>query len=86
MEYVWFKEVGCVDYWLIIDFEVMDVFGLLCCMEGIILVIEFVYVVVGVFKLGVELGRGVVIVVNLLGCGDKDVEMVVKWFGLLGND
>jgi tryptophan synthase beta chain len=29
------------------------------------------------------LGRGAVIVVNLSGRGDKDVETAAKWFGLL---
>jgi tryptophan synthase beta chain len=34
-------------------------------------------------KLGVELGRGSIIVVNMSGRGDKDVETAAKWFNLL---
>ncbi|EUA36388.1 tryptophan synthase beta chain domain protein [Mycobacterium avium subsp. avium 2285 (R)] len=39
----------------------------------------------GALKLGPELGRGAIIVVNLSGRGDKDVETAAKWFGLLGS-
>jgi tryptophan synthase beta chain len=44
--------------------------------------------VAGAVKLGVEMGSGAVIVVNLSGRGDKDVETAAKWFGLIqdGDD
>jgi tryptophan synthase beta chain len=41
--------------------------------------------VAGALKLGVELGRGAVIVVNLSGRGDKDVATAAKWFGLMDH-
>ena len=31
------------------------------------------------------MGAGAIIVVNLSGRGDKDVETAAKWFGLLDN-
>jgi tryptophan synthase beta chain len=31
------------------------------------------------------MGKGSIIVVNLSGRGDKDVETAAKWFGLLGD-
>ena len=40
------------------------------------------HAVAGALKLGVEMGSGAVIVVNLSGRGDKDVETAAKWFGL----
>ncbi|MEQ0575674.1 tryptophan synthase subunit beta, partial [Mycobacterium tuberculosis] len=80
------KWAGVVDYRRITDSEALDGFGLLCRMEGIIPAIESAHAVAGALKLGVELGRGAVIVVNLSGRGDKDVETAAKWFGLLGND
>ena len=43
------------------------------------------HAVAGALKLGSELGTGAVIVVNLSGRGDKDVETAAKWFGLLGD-
>lgn len=34
-------------------------------------------------KLAAELGAGAIIVVNLSGRGDKDVETAGKWFGIM---
>ena len=51
--------------------------------EGIIPAIESAHAVAGALQLGQELGRGAIIVVNLSGRGDKDVETAAKWFGLL---
>jgi tryptophan synthase beta chain len=64
----------------------MDAFRLLCRTEGIIPAIESAHAVAGAVKLGVETGNGAVIVVNLSGRGDKDVETAAKWFGLLEDD
>ena len=50
---------------------------------GIIPAIESAHAVAGALQLGPELGRDAVIVVNLSGRGDKDVEAAAKWFGLL---
>jgi tryptophan synthase beta chain len=61
----------------------MDAFGVLCRTEGIIPAIESAHAVAGALKLGVELGSGSVILVNMSGRGDKDVETAAKWFGLL---
>jgi tryptophan synthase beta chain len=61
----------------------MDAFRLLCRTEGIIPAIESAHAVAGALKLGVEMGSGAVIVVNLSGRGDKDVETAAKWFGIL---
>ena len=83
-EHAWLRETGRAEYRPITDSEAMDAFRLLCRTEGIIPAIESAHAVAGAVKLGVELGRGSVIVVNLSGRGDKDVETAAKWFGLLG--
>ena len=67
----------------ITDAEAMDAFKLLSRTEGIIPAIESAHAVAGALKLGVELGRGSIIVVNMSGRGDKDVETAAKWFDLL---
>jgi tryptophan synthase beta chain len=82
-EHAWLRETGRAEYQPITDAEAMDAFGLLCRTEGIIPAIESAHAVAGAVKLGVELGSGAVIVVNLSGRGDKDVETAGKWFGLL---
>ena len=82
-EHAWLRETGRADYRPITDAEAMEAFGLLCRAEGIIPAIESAHAVAGALQLGAELGRGAVIVVNLSGRGDKDVETAAKWFGLL---
>src|SRR6202142_3307005 len=84
-DHAWLKETGRADYQPITDSEAMDAFGLLCRTEGIIPAIESAHAVAGAIKLGLEMGSGAIIVVNLSGRGDKDVETAAKWFGLLDN-
>ncbi|OMC26840.1 tryptophan synthase subunit beta [Mycobacterium colombiense] len=84
-EHAYLRETGRADYRPITDAEAMDAFRVLCRTEGIIPAIESAHAVAGALKLGPELGRGAIIVVNLSGRGDKDVETAAKWFGLLGS-
>ncbi|MEZ0381992.1 tryptophan synthase subunit beta [Mycobacterium sp. pW045] len=85
-EHAWLRETGRAEYQPITDAEAMEAFGILCRTEGIIPAIESAHAVAGALKLATELGPGKVIVVNLSGRGDKDVETAGKWFGLLGDD
>ena len=82
-EHAYLKDTGRAEYRPVTDTEAMDAFRLLCRTEGIIPAIESAHAVAGALKLGAELGRGAVIVVNLSGRGDKDVATAAKWFGLL---
>ncbi|OBK99579.1 tryptophan synthase subunit beta [Mycobacterium sp. 1165178.9] len=84
-EHAYLRETGRAEYRPITDSEAMDAFRILCRTEGIIPAIESAHAVAGALKLGPELGRGAIIVVNLSGRGDKDVETAAKWFGLLGS-
>ncbi|MEE2854414.1 MAG: tryptophan synthase subunit beta [Actinomycetota bacterium] len=84
-EHAYLRETGRAEYRPITDSEAMDAFRVLCRTEGIIPAIESAHAVAGALKLGPELGRGSIIVVNLSGRGDKDVETAAKWFGLLGS-
>ncbi len=87
-EHAWLRETGRTEYRPITDAAAMEAFALLCRMEGIIPAIESAHAVAGALKLGAELDPGAIIVVNLSGRGDKDVETAAKWFGLLraGDD
>jgi tryptophan synthase beta chain len=82
-EHAFLKELGRTEYQPITDVEAMDAFRLLCRLEGIIPAIESAHAVAGAAKLAAELGPGAIILVNLSGRGDKDVETAAKWFGLL---
>lgn len=81
-EHAFLREIGRAEYRPITDTEAMDAFGILCRTEGIIPAIESAHAVAGALKLATELGPGKVIVVNVSGRGDKDVETAAKWFGL----
>ncbi len=63
----------------------MEAFQLLCRLEGIIPAIESAHAVAGAVKLAAELGPDAIILINLSGRGDKDVETAAKWFGLLDS-
>ncbi|CAJ1498669.1 tryptophan synthase subunit beta [[Mycobacterium] kokjensenii] len=82
-EHAWLRETGRAEYRPITDTEAMDAFGILCRTEGIIPAIESAHAIAGALKLAAELGPGKVVVVNVSGRGDKDVETAAKWFGLL---
>jgi len=82
-EHALLKDVGRARYLPITDSEAMDALSLLSRTEGIIPAIESAHAIAGALKLGVERGPGTVILVNLSGRGDKDVETAAKWFGLM---
>ncbi|AFM17312.1 tryptophan synthase, beta chain [Mycolicibacterium chubuense NBB4] len=82
-EHALLKDIGRARYEPITDTEAMDALSLLSRTEGIIPAIESAHAVAGALKLGVELGPGAIILVNVSGRGDKDVETAAKWFGLL---
>jgi tryptophan synthase beta chain len=84
-------DIGRAEYRAVTDAEAMEAFALLCRTEGIIPAIESAHALAGAMKLGEELasrGAGVrgdeppLLLVNLSGRGDKDVETASRWFGL----
>jgi tryptophan synthase beta chain len=60
----------------------MDAFLVLCRTEGIIPAIESSHALAGALQIGPELGAGKLMIVNLSGRGDKDVDTASKWFNL----
>ena len=74
-------EIGRAEYRSVTDTEAMDAFALLCRTEGIIPAIESAHALAGAAQLGRE-GVGVLLV-NVSGRGDKDVDTAARWFGLL---
>jgi tryptophan synthase beta chain len=86
-EHSWLAEVGRAHYEPITDAEAMDAFQLLSRTEGIVPAIESAHALAGVLKLGPRLrttdsGEPPLILVNLSGRGDKDVNTAIAWFGL----
>ncbi len=60
----------------------MEAFALLCRTEGIIPAIESAHAIAGALEVGRELGPDGIVLVNLSGRGDKDVDTAARWFGL----
>jgi tryptophan synthase beta chain len=81
-EHVWLMETGRASYRAVTDAEAMHAFDVLCRTEGIIPAIESAHALAGALDVGRELGPGALIVVNLSGRGDKDVDTASKWFGV----
>jgi tryptophan synthase beta chain len=81
-EHVWLMETGRASYRAVTDAEAMNAFSVLCRTEGIIPAIESAHALAGALDVGRQLGPDGLIVVNLSGRGDKDVDTASKWFGL----
>jgi tryptophan synthase beta chain len=85
-EHALLKDIGRAEYRPITDAEAMDAFALLARTEGIIPAIESAHAVAGALELGRELGPDAIILINLSGRGDKDVDTAARWFKLLEPD
>ncbi len=85
-EHSWLNDSNRAAYEPVDDAEAMDAFKLLCRTEGIIPAIESAHALAGARRLGARLGSEAVIVVNLSGRGDKDVDTAARWFGLLDDE
>jgi tryptophan synthase beta chain len=81
-EHSYLHDIGRAEYRPITDAQAMAAFALLSRSEGIIPAIESAHALAGALDLGRELGPDAVILVNLSGRGDKDVETASKYFGL----
>ena len=81
-EHSWLHDTGRAVYEPVDDTEAMEAFAALCRTEGIIPAIETAHALAGAMRLGRELGPDAVIIVNLSGRGDKDVETAARWFGI----
>jgi tryptophan synthase beta chain len=82
-EHAWLHDTGRATYEAIPDAEAMAAFALLCRTEGIIPAIESAHALAGVRRLGRRLPSGAVVLVNLSGRGDKDVDTAARWFGMV---
>jgi tryptophan synthase beta chain len=81
-QHAWLHETGRAAYEPVTDVEAMEAFRLLCRTEGIIPAIESAHALVGAMRAGRKLGPAGVVLVNLSGRGDKDVDTAARWFGI----
>ena len=84
-EHAWLAASGRARYVPVTDAEAMDAFRLLCLTEGIIPAIETAHALAGALVAGRELGPDGVVLVNLSGRGDKDVDTAARWFDVVSD-
>jgi tryptophan synthase beta chain len=81
-EHAYLKETDRVAYTYATDEEALSAFELLSRTEGIIPALESAHAIAGAVKLAPELSGGDIVIVNLSGRGDKDVQQVAKIKGI----
>ncbi|MFD1939911.1 MULTISPECIES: tryptophan synthase subunit beta [Nonomuraea] len=85
-EHAYLNDLGRAEYVPVTDDQAMQAFLLLSRTEGIIPAIESAHALAGALDVGRELGEDGLILVNLSGRGDKDMDTAARHFGLYETD
>jgi tryptophan synthase beta chain len=80
-EHAYYRDLGRIEYAYATDDEVLETFQLCSRLEGIIPALESTHALVHGMKRARALGPGKIVIVNLSGRGDKDVQQVAKLIG-----
>ncbi len=80
-EHAWLRAIGRTEYAHVTDAEALDAFQRLARLEGILPALESAHAIAYAEKLAPELGRDAIMLINLSGRGDKDVQTVEKALG-----
>ena len=81
-EHAYLHDIGRAEYRAISDDQAMHAFALLSKSEGIIPAIETAHALAGALQIGNELGKDAILLINLSGRGDKDVQTAAHYFGI----
>ncbi|MBU7599603.1 tryptophan synthase subunit beta [Streptomyces sp. P38-E01] len=85
-EHAYLKDSGRGEYRPVTDDEAMQALRLLSETEGIIPAIESAHALAGALDLGSELGSEGLVLVNLSGRGDKDMDTAARYFELYDEE
>jgi tryptophan synthase beta chain len=77
-EHAWLREMGRAEYAYVTDAEALDAFQTLAKLEGILPALESAHAVAYARRIAKALGPNAILLVNLSGRGDKDVNTVEK--------
>ncbi|HEX7945696.1 MAG TPA: tryptophan synthase subunit beta [Phenylobacterium sp.] len=80
-EHAWLHDVGRATYLSATDAEALDAFMLLSKLEGILPAIESAHALARLPEITKEVGKDGIVVLNLSGRGDKDVNTVAAHLG-----
>ena len=81
-EHAFLHDIGRAEYRAVTDDQAMHAFALLSKTEGIIPAIETAHALAGALQVGNELGKEAILLINLSGRGDKDVQTAAHYFGI----
>jgi tryptophan synthase beta chain len=81
-EHSFYKDSGRATYVAVTDTEALEGFRLLCDTEGIIPALESSHAIYYAARLASGLSKEKIIIVNLSGRGDKDLDIVTKALGM----
>ncbi len=81
-EHSFYKDSGRATYVTVSDKQALEGFRLLCDTEGIIPALESAHAIYYAAKMAKGLSKDRLIIVNLSGRGDKDMEIVTKALGM----
>jgi tryptophan synthase beta chain len=73
---------GRASYTPVTDAEAMDALALLSRTEGIIPAVESAHAIAGALEVAKDYGPDDIMLINLSGRGDKDMETAIEWFHL----
>jgi len=77
-EHAWLRALGRAEYAYVTDTQALEAFGLLATLEGILPALESAHAIAYARTVARELGSSGVVMINLSGRGDKDVQTVQK--------
>ena len=80
-EHAFYRDRGRIEFAYATDDEVLETFQLCSRLEGIIPALESTHALVHALKRARTLAKDKIVIVNLSGRGDKDVEQVAKLLG-----
>jgi tryptophan synthase beta chain len=80
-EHSYLRDLGRAEYTYATDEEALDAFRLLCRLEGIIPALESAHAVAEALKLAPTMAPDQILVVNLSGRGDKDLDQILNLDG-----
>ena len=81
-EHAWLKDLGRAEYVGITDDEALKAFGDLCHYEGIIPALEPAHALAYAAKIAPAMAKDRILLVNLSGRGDKDMQTVADRMGI----
>jgi len=77
-EHAYYRDTGRIGYGYATDAETLAAFQLLCSLEGIIPALESTHAIAYAVKRAPQMRRDEILLVNLSGRGDKDVQEVAR--------